>query len=208
VAAAHAPTRSGLKNWFQGVRMILHPFLMSLPGVILWHFVYTRGMGMSIESAEPIINDVKPFVSIGHFFFVTALLTYQLSKLEKVAAACPHNGDIGDKPEFLRLVRSLALPLPLQTIVFCTATAVELWTIALHYGSYASGLGAVFTVGFILSLAWEGLADSVNPFAGMWVVKDPPEEWRREAELTLKPRISDLVYEWLYRQFTVIGVAK
>jgi hypothetical protein len=69
------------------------------------------------------------------------------------------------------------------------------WTLSLYYASYWTGFAAVSSVGYVLSLISEVIADFDDPFHGVWVIKGVPEEWIREAHV--KPRLSDRLVERL-----------
>lgn len=70
----------------------------------------------------------------------------------------------------------------------------------LHYELYWTGFASVYSVGYILSLIWEIIADFDDPVSGIWVIKDVPDEWVKEAHI--KRRISDRFFEWILKRIT------
>jgi len=84
----------------------------------------------------------------------------------------------------------------MKYVLLVSATLIEGWTVSLNYDFYWTGFAAVFSMGYMLTLIWETIADFDDPVNGVWVVQGVPEEWVLEAKI--KRRISDRFFERLF----------
>ena len=105
----------------------------------------------------------------------------------------------GDKATFIEVAED-SIPLPMKYILFTTANLIQAWTASLHYELYWTGLASVYSIGYMLALIWEIIADFDDPINGVWVIKGVPAEWIKEANI--KRRVSDRLFEWLIRKVT------
>lgn len=105
----------------------------------------------------------------------------------------------GDKATFIEIAED-SIPAPMRYILFTTANLIQAWTVNLYYDLYWTGFASVYSVGYILAIIWEIIADFDDPVNGIWVIKDVPGEWVKEAHI--KRRISDRLFEWLIGKIT------
>lgn len=193
-------TSVGFESQLQTVRMIVQPFVMIIPVIIVWHFLYTHDLHSSRTADEPIVNAILPGLFAAHVFLAGFLFYRQGDDLRELREAIRNCNEPGNKEKFLKIAED-RIPGPFKYVLFVTANIVQWWTVSLYYEHYITGLAAVVSVGYILSLIWEVIADLDDPLNGVWVVKGAPEAWIQEANI--QQRRSDKIFkdiaEWLIK---------
>jgi len=185
------------KDQFQLARMVLAPLLLAAPAVFVWHQLYVRGWHSSRDADEPIINAILPLLGSAHVFLAGFLFYRETADIREMKQAVRNRDEPGSKERFLAIAED-RIPMPMRYVQFTTAALIQCWTISLYYASYWTGLASVYSVGYVLSLIWEVIADFDDPIHGVWVIKGVPEEWIREAHI--EPRLSDRVFERLFER--------
>ena len=188
-------TLSGFHSYLQTIRLILTPLLLATPPVIIWHYLYINGWHSNPKADEPIVSAILPGLFGAHVFIAGFMLIRESDDIRKLKHAIKK----GDKLTFIEIAED-SIPIPMKYILFTTANLIQGWTISLHYELYWTGFASVYTVGYILSLIWEIIADFDDPVNGIWVIKDVPEEWIKEARI--KRRISDRLFDWIVKKTT------
>ena len=192
-ARAGKADKTGFKDHLQSIRMIIQPALLAAPACLLWHFLYKHGWHSTPAADEPIVNAILPILATAHVFLASFVLVRETDDLRKLRAAVKE----GDKVRFIEIAED-RIPTPMKYILFVTAHFIQGWTISLYYETYWSGFFSVLSVAYMLSLIWEMIADFDDPVNGVWVVKNVPPEWAREADITR--RFSDRFFELLKRK--------
>lgn len=187
--------RSGFSSALQSVRMVIWPFFMTLPALVLYHICYLLDWHRSGPSDSPIINAVYPGIFAGHMFFASLFIRDGSADFRTMKRAVKDREKPESKDTFL-LIAEDRLGAPTKLALFTSATIVVLWTLTLDYAqSYWTGFATVVSVAYLLSLLWEVIADFDDPINGAWVIKGIPEEWLKE--IKIKPRLSDRILDRL-----------
>lgn len=186
-------TFTGFNSFFQAIRFIVTPLLLAAPAVIIWHYLYTNGWHSSARADEPVVNAILPGLFGAHVFIAGFMMIRESDDIRKMKRAVRE----GDKTTFIEIAED-SIPLPMRYILFISASIITGWTTSLHYELYWTGFASVCSVGYILSLIWEIIADFDDPVNGMWVIKGVPPEWIQEANI--KRRLSDMFFEHLLRK--------
>lgn len=190
-------TLAGFSSYFQSIRLILTPLILATPPVVIWHYLYINGWHSTSQADEPIVNAILPGLFSAHVFIAGFMIIRESDDIRKLKHAVRE----GDKSTFIEIAED-SIPAPMRYILFTTANLIQAWTISLHYELYWTGFASVYSVGYILSLIWEIIADFDDPVNGIWVIKDVPDEWIKEAHI--KRRISDRIFEKLVNKITKI----
>lgn len=188
-------TLSGFHSYLQTIRLILTPLLLATPPVILWHYLYINGWHSTPQADEPIVSAILPGILGAHVFIAGFMMIRESDDIRKLKHAVKEN----DKSTFIEIAED-TIPTPMKYILFTTANLILGWTISLHYELYWTGFASVYTIGYILSLIWEIVADFDDPINGIWVIKGVPEDWIKEARINR--RISDRIFSWLFKSTT------
>lgn len=186
-------TLAGFNSILQSVRMIVTPVVLTAPAVIIWHYLYINGWHSTPQADEPVVNAILPGLFGAHVFIAGLMIIRESEDIRKMRRAVREN----DMATFIEVAGD-AIPIPMKYILFTTANMIQAWTISLHYEVYWTGLASVYSVGYILALIWEIIADFDDPINGVWVIKGVPDEWIKEANI--KRRLSDRFFEWLTRK--------
>lgn len=189
--ASPRETSSEFNDYFQAIRLIVTPLILAAPAVLIWHYLFINGWHSTRQADEPIVNAILPLLGTIHVFITGFRMARESDDIRKMKQAITEK----DKTAFLSLAED-AIPMPLKYVIFTSATLIQMWVISLHYDLYWTGFASVYSVGYMLSLIWEVIADFDDPINGMWVVKGVPEEWITEAQI--KRRISDRFFEWIF----------
>lgn len=184
---------AGFDSYLQSIRMIIQPLFYTLPAVIIWHILYTRGWHSTAIADEPIVNAILPALASIHVFIAGFMFLRETGDLRELKRAVRNN----EKETFLEIAED-RIPAPLKYVLLVSAAMIEAWTISLNYDLYWTGLSAVYSVGYMLSLIWEIISDFDDPINGVWVIKGVPEEWIREARI--RRRLSDRFYEYVFKR--------
>ena len=190
----HRHVRFEFNDGFQFARMVVTPLVLAAPWVLLWHLLFVKGWHSSRDADEPIINAILPLIGSAHVFLASFLFFKETDDIREMKHAVRDCDKPGSKERFLAIAED-RIPLPLRYIQFTTAAVVLGWTMSLYYASYWTGFASVYSVGYVLGLIAEVIADFDDPFHGVWVIKGAPEDWIREAHV--KRRLSDRVFERL-----------
>ncbi len=182
---------AGFNSTLQSVRMIIQPLLLASPAVLLWHCLYICGLHSTAAADEPIVNAILPALASMHVFIAGFIFLREAGDIRELRKAIR----TGDKEKFLEIAED-KIPIPLRYVLFVSATMIECWTMSLNYDLYWTGFFSVYSIGYMLTLIWEIIADFDDPIHGIWVVKGVPEDWIRDANI--KRRLSDRFYEWLF----------
>lgn len=174
--------------------MVVGPVFLAAPAVLIWHLLYGRGWHSTREADEPIVNAILPLIGSAYVFLAGFLFYRETGDLRDMKQAVRDRDRPGSKERFLAIAED-RIPLPMKYVLFTAALLIQGWTISLHYELYWTGFAAVYSIGYVLSLIWEVIADFDDPFHGVWVIKGVPEEWIREARI--KPRLSDRLFDRL-----------
>jgi hypothetical protein len=185
----------GFSSYFQTIRLIVTPLILASPPVIIWHFLYINGWHSTAVADEPVVNAILPGLFGAHVFIAGFVMIRESDDIRKIKRAIREN----DKSTFIEVVED-SIPTPMKYILFVTANLIQGWTISLNYELYWTGFFSVYSVGYMLSLIWEIIADFDDPIHGIWIIKDVPNEWIVEADI--KSRISDRFFEWLIKKAT------
>lgn len=188
-------TFAGFNSYFQSIRLIVAPLIMAAPSLVIWHYLYTRGWHSTSIADEPIVNAILPGLFGAHVFISGLMIIRESDDIRKMKRAIRDN----DKATFIEIAED-SIPLPMKYILFTTANLIQAWTISLHYEIYWTGFAAVYSVGYMLALMWEIIADFDDPINGVWVIKGVPSEWIKESHI--KRRISDRFFEWMFNRKT------
>lgn len=183
-----APQGAGFGSYFQSVRMIFVPLFLALPPVILWHFLYTRGWHSTPAADEPIVNAILPALASIHVFISGFMFFRETGDIREMKQAIRTN----DKGLFVSIAED-KIPAPMKYVLFVSAALIEAWTMSLNYTLYWTGFAAVYSMGYMLSLIWEIIADFDDPVNGVWVIKGVPQKWLDEA--SIKRRVSDRFFD-------------
>lgn len=188
-------TFAGFNSYFQSIRLIIAPLILATPPLIIWHYLYINGWYSTPQADEPIVNAILPGLFVAHVFIAGMMMTRESDDIRKMKRAIRE----GDKATFIEIAED-SIPLPMKYVLFATANLVQAWTSSLHYDLYWTGFASVYSVGYMLALIWEIIADFDDPINGVWVIKGVPAEWIREANI--KRRLSDRLFEWLFEKIT------
>lgn len=188
-------TLAGFSSYFQSIRLILTPLVLAAPAVIIWHYLYINGWHSTSQADEPIVNAILPGLFGAHVFIAGFMIIRESDDIRKLKHAVRE----GDKATFIEIAED-SIPAPMRYILFTTANLIQAWTISLYYELYWTGFASVFSVGYILGLIWEIIADFDDPVNGIWVIKGVPDEWVKEAHI--KRRLSDRLFEWFLEKIT------
>lgn len=186
---------TGFDNYFQSIRLIITPLILASPAVGLWHFLYTSGWHSTSQADEPIVSAILPGLFSAHVFIAGLMILRESDDIRKMKHAVREE----DKATFIEIAED-SIPMPMRYILFTTANLIQGWTISLHYELYWTGFASVYSVGYMLALIWEIIADFDDPVNGIWVIKGVPADWIKEANI--KRRISDKFFEWIVRKVT------
>ena len=173
--------------------MIVQPLFLALPAVILWHFFYTSGWHSTASADEPIVNAILPALASIHVFIAGFIFLRETADIREMRSAVRQS----KKEQFLEIAEDKT-PVPLKYVLLVSATLIEGWTISLNYEIYWTGFAAVYSLGYMLTLIWEIIADFDDPVNGVWIIKGVPEEWIGEANI--KRRYSDRFFERLFNK--------
>lgn len=171
--------------------MTVQPLVLATPAVILWHFLYMNGWHSTSSADEPIVNAILPALFTIHVFIAGFIFYGERGDLRAVRRAIRNN----DKETFLDIAED-KIPGPMKYVLFMSGNLIQGWTISLNYELYWSGFASVFSIGYMIALIWEVIADFDDPINGVWVIKGVPEEWIREAKV--KHRWSDRFFDILF----------
>lgn len=185
-------TESGFNGFIQSVRMMVTPIILALPAVIIWHFLYVNGWHSTSKADEPIVNAILPGIFGAHVFIAGLMIIRESDDIRKMKRAIKEM----DRETFMDIAED-SIPMPMKYILFTTANIIQGWTISLNYDLYWTGFAAVYSVGYMLALIWEIIADFDDPINGVWVIKGVPTEWIEKAHI--KPRISDRLFDRLIK---------
>lgn len=183
---------TGFNSYLQSIRMILQPLVLAAPAVFLWHFLYTRGWHSTALADEPVVNAILPALASIHVFIAGFMFFKETGDIRDLRNAVSNN----QKERFFEIADD-KIPAPMKYVLFVSANLIVGWTISLNYEWYWTGFAAVYSVGYMLALIWEIISDFDDPVNGVWVVKDVPDEWVREANI--KRRISDRLFDRLFK---------
>jgi hypothetical protein len=182
------------KDGFQLARMVAAPLFLAAPAVLVWHQLYVRGWHSNRDADEPIVNAILPLIGSAYVFLAGFLFYRETTDLREMKQAVREKDRPGSKERFLAIAEE-RIPMPMKYVLFTAALLVQAWTISLNYTLYWTGFASVYSIGYMLSLIWEVIADFDDPFHGVWVIKGVPEEWMREAHI--RARLSDRLFDWL-----------
>ena len=188
-------TFAGFNSYFQSIRLIITPLILATPPLIIWHYLYINGWHSTSQADEPIVNAILPGLFGAHVFIAGLMIIRESDDIRKMKRAIREE----DKATFVEVAED-SIPLPMKYILFTTANLIQAWTISLHYELYWTGFASVCSVGYMLALIWEIIADFDDPINGIWVIKGVPIEWIKEAHI--KRRVSDRLFEWLFGKIT------
>jgi len=191
--------RSGFGSFIQTLRLIITPLVLATPSVIIWHFLYVNGWHSTSRADEPIVNAILPGLFTAHVFIAGFMFMRESDDMRKMKTAIRS----GDQKAFTEIVED-TIPTPMKYVLFMTANIIQGWTISLNYDIYWTGLAAVYSVGYILSLIWEIIADFDDPINGVWVIKGVPPDWITGANI--KRRWSDRFFEWFFNRITTAPI--
>lgn len=186
-------TFAGFHSYFQSIRLVMTPLILATLPVVIWHYCYINGWHSTSHADELIVNAILPGLFGAHVFIAGLMIIRESEDIRKMKRAIREE----DKATFIEVAED-AIPLPMKYILFTTANLVQAWTISLYYELYWTGFASVYSVGYILALIWEIIADFDDPINGVWVIKGVPTEWIKEAHI--KSRVSDRLFEWLIRK--------
>jgi hypothetical protein len=181
-------------NRVQVVRMAVMPMVLAAPAVAIWHFLFTHGWHSSREADEPIVNAILPLIGSAYVFLAGFLFYRATLDMRDMKQALRHKDQPGSKERFLAVAED-RIPMPLKYVLFSAAVVIECWTISLYYAAYWTGFASVYSVGYMLALIWEVIADFDDPIHGVCVIKEVPEDWLRDAHI--HARLSDRLFERL-----------
>ncbi len=187
----------GFSSYFQTIRLIITPLILATPPVIIWHYLNMHGWHSTARADEPIVNAILPGLFGVHVFIAGFMIIRESDDIRKMKRAVRQ----ADKATFIEVAED-AIPAPMRYILFITANLIQGWTISLHYDIYWTGFASVYSVGYMLALIWEIVADFDDPVNGIWVIKGVPDEWIKDANI--KRRTSDKFFEWLIKKATTL----
>jgi hypothetical protein len=183
------------RDELQLARLVVTPLVLAAPAVLVWHLLYVRGWHSTHEADEPIVNAILPLIGSAYVFLAGFLFYRETADLREMKQAVRCKDQPGSRERFLSIAEDCT-PMPIKYVLFSAALLVECWTISLHYEWYWTGFASVGSVGYVLSLIWEVIADLDDPIHGVWVIKGVPEEWLEDAHIKL--RLSDRLFEALF----------
>ena len=188
-------THTGFNGYLQTIRLILTPLILTAPAVTIWHYLYIHGLHSTSRADEPIVNAILPGLLGIHVFIAGFTMLHESDDIRKIRRAIREL----DKETFIEIAED-TIPTPMKYILFMSANLIQAWTISLNYDLYWTGLASVLSIGYMLSLIWEIIADFDDPVNGVWVIKGVPEDWIKEANI--KRRLSDRFFESLIKRIT------
>ena len=180
-------------NHFQSIRLMITPLILSAPAVLIWHYLYMKGWHSTASADEPIVNAILPGLFSAHVFIAGLMIIHESDDMRKMKRAVREK----NKEAFIEIAED-AVPTPMRYILFMTGNLILAWTMSLHYELYWTGFASVYSVGYILTLIWEIIADFDDPINGIWVIKGVSAEWVRDAHI--KRRISDRLFERVFNR--------
>lgn len=188
---------NGILERVRKFRMVIQPLILSLPVIILWHFMYVFGWhSTSLKTDEPVVNAILPIIATFHAFLVSFNIYREENSNSRVKALAKKGADDFEaEKEFLELVED-RISTPLKYVLLSTGFIIQIWTTTLYCESYWTGMFSVLSISYVIILIWEVMIDLDDPVHGIWIIKEIPKKWADKARI--EKRFVDTFFDKIF----------
>ena len=151
--------------------LIAQPFLAAAFITALWTMFWQAGVHLPKED-EVVLTAVVAMLSVTFGILAGVVLSTIWEKYQKVVV-CVLKHDVNT---FL-IYRDERIPIVFHLLLGSLSVPIILVMMLFEYKSYSSGLIAVFSVTFAISIYWLVGAELQNPAKSLWFAERIPEAW-------------------------------
>lgn len=142
--------------------------------VLFWRYIlYPLNLHFSKHANDIILFMVSPIIGTGYVLFAAIAVNSAFDQFKIISRSVVRN----EKDEFLTY-RDEQLPIKIHLLIGVPSIIILFFTLSFNYESdIFIGAAAIFTISFMLTLAWKIAADLDNFQNSVWFQQRVPKEW-------------------------------